>query len=126
MQSSTAQRLFRLFWRPVPVRTTNWASVSTVAHCCPDGKLPNSDHIYSIMRVVSIPDYSLGPGLWPGGCAVLCCAVLCCVLHAWVANLMEVEGDDAMMLEAYSNPSAWFIVFVRPPVPCPLILILIS
>jgi hypothetical protein len=63
-------------------------------------------------------------------CAVLCCAVLCCavlcVAWVWVANLMEVEGDDAMMLEAYSNPSAWFIVFVRPPVPCPLILILIS
>ena len=25
---------------------------------------------------------------------------------------MEVEGDDAMMLEAYSNPTAWFMVFV--------------
>lgn len=30
----------------------------------------------------------------------------------FTANLLEVQGDDSMMLEAYSNPSAWFLVFV--------------
>lgn len=36
----------------------------------------------------------------------------CFEYPGFIANLLEVEGDDAMMLEALSNPTSWLLVFL--------------
>ena len=92
---------------------TGWES-----HCIKRGmdrlKLRKlSTAICSCCCFVFVPLFTLAPT--PLLATLAYCGVSlggCFEYPGFVANLMEVEGDDAMMLEAYSNPSAWFLVFL--------------